>query len=156
MLCFCSTLRRQRHSEQRVRKKQRFSKRSSADLCMCQTRSSHLSSLILYPMTHSHNHVSKPFSRSPAPSSALSHSPSLLFFINSHYSHLFFPSLQAFASLMSPVLTTQRDSECNIKAIHNLQDAECNTHPHTSTPPPAHTHLLSIPLAFSALSNTTE
>lgn len=45
---------------------------------------------VLHPMTRSRGRVSKPLSRFPAPSSAPSHSPSVLFFIiNSRYSQLF-------------------------------------------------------------------
>lgn len=91
---------------------------------------------------------------------SISFSLSVLFFINSCYSRLLmfiFPllsvSLEAFFSLQSSVLSTQRDSEWKIKAIHNLQDVLSAI----SIPTPqhhlliTHTHLLSISLPFSAL-----
>lgn len=101
--------------------------------------------LSLYPMTHSHFHVPKSLSRSLAPASAPPHSLSLsvLFLINSYYSHLLMfilPTLsvflKAFYSLQALLLSTQGDSKCNIKAIHN--NAGCsvfNIQPHTSVLP---------------------
>lgn len=81
-----------------------------------------------------------------------------LLFINSCFSRflMFILSLGPFFSLQSSVLSTQRDSESNIKAIHNLQDVLSAI----SIPTPQccqhHTLLLSISLIFAALSNAAE
>lgn len=83
---------------------------------------------------------------------------SVLLFINSCFSQflMFILSLGPFFSLQSSVLSTQRDSESNIKAIHNLQDVLSAI----SIPTPQccqhHTLLLSISLIFTALSNAAE
>lgn len=130
--------------------------KSSTVLCLSNTKSppSH-------PVTQSHYIIPKPFSHSTASSYAPSPFLCLFFmFINACFSQclmfIFSVSLRALLSLHSSVLSTQRGSVCNMKAIHNLQDVLSAISIPTPQRCQHRTVLLSISLIFAALSNAAE